>query len=152
MIINLNLLLRKIFFVIIFLYGFSYAQSSDDLFTVVLDAGHGGKDPGNRGNGYYEKHIALNIALGVGEILKKDKLIRVIYTRTKDEFVNLFDRAKIANDSNADLFVSIHCDAHNSNAYGAGTFVLGLHANERNFQVAKKENSVIFFKVIFLNS
>ena len=146
MIINLNLLLRKIFFVIIFLYGFSYAQSSDDLFTVVLDAGHGGKDPGNRGNGYYEKHIALNIALGVGEILKKDKLIRVIYTRTKDEFVNLFDRAKIANDSNADLFVSIHCDAHNSNAYGAGTFVLGLHANERNFQVAKKENSVIFLE------
>lgn len=146
MINNLNLLLRKFFFVIIFLYGFSYAQSSDVLFTVVLDAGHGGKDPGNRGNGYYEKHIALNIALGVGEILKKDKQIRVIYTRTKDEFVNLFDRAKIANDSNADLFISIHCDAHNSNAYGAGTFVLGLHANERNFQVAKKENSVIFLE------
>ena len=146
MINNLNLLLRKFFFVIIFLYGFSYAQSSDDLFTVVLDAGHGGKDPGNRGNGYYEKHIALNIALGVGEILKKDKQIRVIYTRKKDEFVNLYDRAKIANDSNADLFVSIHCDAHNSNAYGAGTFVLGLHANERNFQVAKKENSVIFLE------
>ena len=146
MINNLNLLLRKNFILIIFFFSISHAQPSNDLFTVVLDAGHGGKDPGNRGNGYYEKHIALNIALGVGEILKKDKQIRVIYTRTKDEFVNLFDRAKIANDSNADLFISIHCDAHNSNAYGAGTFVLGLHANERNFQIAKKENSVIFLE------
>ena len=146
MINNLNLLLRKNFILIIFFFSIIHAQPTDDLFTVVLDAGHGGKDPGNRGNGYYEKHIALNIALGVGEILKKDKEVRVIYTRTKDEFVNLFDRAKIANDSNADLFVSIHCDAHNSNAYGAGTFVLGLHANERNFQIAKKENSVIFLE------
>ena len=58
----------------------------------------------------------------------------------------MFKRAQIANDANADLFISIHCDAHNSNAYGAGTFVLGLHANDRNFQIAKKENSVIFLE------
>ena len=59
---------------------------------------------------------------------------------------SLYKRAQIANNANADLFISIHCDAHNSNAYGAGTFVLGLHANERNFKIAQKENSVIFLE------
>jgi N-acetylmuramoyl-L-alanine amidase len=111
---------------------------------VVLDAGHGGKDPGNTGNGYLEKNIALSIALQVGKELEKQKDIKVIYTRKKDVFVNLFRRAEIANKAKADLFISIHCDSHTSNAYGAGTFVLGLHANQRNFEIAKKENSVIF--------
>ena len=72
--------------------------------------------------------------------------INVIYTREKDVFVDLFERANIANRSDAQLFISVHCDAHTSQAYGAGTFVLGLHANERNFEIAKKENSVIFFE------
>ena len=121
-----------------------FSQSKSDVFTVVLDAGHGGKDPGNRGNGYYEKNIALSIALKVGTELEKLNDIKVIYTRKKDVFVDLFKRAQIANKAKADLFISIHCDAHNSNAYGAGTFVLGLHANQRNFEIAKKENSVIF--------
>ena len=121
-----------------------FSQSKSDVFTVVLDAGHGGKDPGNRGNGYYEKNIALSIALKVGKELEKLNDIKVIYTRKKDVFVDLFKRAEIANKAKADLFISIHCDAHNSNAYGAGTFVLGLHANQRNFEIAKKENSVIF--------
>ncbi len=111
---------------------------------MVLDAGHGGKDPGNTGNGYLEKNIALSIALQVGKELEKQKDIKVIYTRKKDVFVNLFRRAEIANKAKADLFISIHCDSHTSNAYGAGTFVLGLHANQRNFEIAKKENSVIF--------
>ena len=115
-------------------------------FVVVLDAGHGGKDSGNRGNGYYEKKIVLKITLGVGNILKKHKDIKVIYTRETDKFVELVNRAKIANQADADLFISIHCDAHNSQAYGAGTFVLGLHANQRNFEVAKFENSVIFYE------
>jgi len=116
-------------------------------FIVVLDAGHGGHDSGNRGNGYYEKNIALNIALGIGKILKKNPDIKVIYTRKTDVFVKLVDRAKIANESDADLFVSIHCDAYKSPAvFGAGTFVLGLHANQRNFEVAKRENSVIFYE------
>ena len=66
-------------------------------------------------------------------------------------FVNLFERANIANSSNAQLFISIHCDSHTSQAYGAGTFVLGLHANQRNFEVAKKENSVIFFEEDYIN-
>lgn len=117
-----------------------------DKFVVVLDAGHGGRDNGNRGNGYYEKKIALKITLGIGNRLKKNKDIHVIYTRDSDKFVELVNRAKIANQVDADLFISIHCDAHNSQAYGAGTFVLGLHANQRNFEIAKRENSVIFYE------
>ncbi|MDB4240258.1 N-acetylmuramoyl-L-alanine amidase, partial [Flavobacteriaceae bacterium] len=124
--------------------SFLFSQKKINEFIVVLDAGHGGKDPGNRGNGYYEKNIALSIALKVGAELEKQSNIKVIYTRKKDVFVNLFKRAEIANKAKADLFISIHCDSHSSNAYGAGTFVLGLHANQRNFEIAKKENSVIF--------
>jgi len=124
---------------------------NQEKFIVVIDAGHGGKDPGNTGNGYLEKRIALNISLQLGKILKKVDDIEVIYTRTSDKFVNLFERANIANKSNANLFISIHCDSHNSQAYGAGTFVLGLHANARNFEVAKKENSVIFYEEDYIN-
>ena len=123
-----------------------YSQSIDSDFTLVIDPGHGGKDPGNTGNGYLEKKIALSIGLKIGERLKKYKNISVVYTRKTDVFVDLYRRAKIANDVQADLFISIHCDAHTSNAYGAGTFVLGLHANERNFKIAQKENSVIFLE------
>ena len=72
-------------------------NSSQNLFTVVLDAGHGGKDTGNRGNNYYEKKIALNIAVKIGKILKKENKIKVIYTRKTDVFVNLIERANIAN-------------------------------------------------------
>ena len=136
----------KLFFLIIFLISLrNYAQSLKNEFVVVVDAGHGGKDPGNRGNGYYEKNIALKIALNVGETLSNSG-VKVVYTRKKDVFVDLFKRAQIANDANADLFISIHCDAHSSNAYGAGTFVLGLHANDRNFKIAQKENSVIYME------
>ena len=122
------------------------AQLSKDKFVVVLDAGHGGHDPGNLGNGYLEKNIALGIVLMAGEELEKDPDIKVIYTREDDSFVDLFRRGEIANQANADLFVSVHCDSHSSNAYGAGTFVLGLHANRQNFEVAKKENSVIYLE------
>ena len=136
----------KLFFLIFFLFTFkNEAQSLKNEFVVVVDAGHGGKDPGNRGNGYFEKNIALKIALNVGQTLSKNG-VNVVYTRKKDVFVDLFRRAQIANEANADLFISIHCDAHNSNAYGAGTFVLGLHANERNFKIAQKENSVIYME------
>ena len=136
----------KLFFLIFFLFTFNNeAQSLKNEFVVVVDAGHGGKDPGNRGNGYFEKNIALKIALNVGQTLSKNG-VKVVYTRKKDVFVDLFRRAQIANEANADLFISIHCDAHNSNAYGAGTFVLGLHANERNFKIAQKENSVIYME------
>ncbi len=117
-------------------------------FKVVLDAGHGGKDPGNRGNGYYEKSIALNIVLEIGKWLQNEDDIEVIFTRKKDVFVDLNVRASIANKANADLFISVHCDAFSPKPQvnGAGTFVLGLHENDRNFQIAQKENSVIFLE------
>ena len=115
-------------------------------FTVVLDAGHGGHDPGNVGNGYKEKDIALKIVLAVGAILEKDPNINVVYTRKTDKFIDLFKRGKIANEANADLFVSVHCNSHNSDANGTETFVLGLHANRQNFEVAKAENSVIYLE------
>ncbi|WP_027077539.1 N-acetylmuramoyl-L-alanine amidase family protein [Maribacter antarcticus] len=124
-----------------------YTQTvSVEPFVVVLDAGHGGHDPGNLGNGYLEKNIALNIVLKVGELLGSNKDIKVMYTRKDDTFINLFVRGEIANKANADLFVSVHCDSHTSDAHGAGTFVLGLHANKQNFEIAKKENSVIYLE------
>ena len=115
-------------------------------FVVVLDAGHGGHDPGNLGNGYKEKEIALNIVLEIGEALEKIPNVKVVYTRKTDVFVDLFERGKIANKAKANLFVSVHCNAHHSQAYGTETFVLGVHRNQTNFEVAKKENSVIFLE------
>jgi N-acetylmuramoyl-L-alanine amidase len=127
--------------------GLDNIQSQEKPFVVVLDAGHGGHDSGNRGNGYFEKKIALSIALKIGKILEKINDFKIIYTRKSDVFVDLIERANIANKADADLFVSIHCDAFTSpKAFGAGTFVLGLHENERNFKVAQKENSVIFLE------
>lgn len=121
-------------------------NGGDDPFVVVLDAGHGGHDPGNLGNGYLEKDIALKIVLQVGQILSEHPDIKVVYTRETDKFVDLFLRGQIANKADADLFVSVHCDSHTSDAHGAGTFVLGLHANKQNFEIAKKENSVIYLE------
>ncbi len=115
-------------------------------FVVVLDAGHGGHDSGNRGNGYKEKEIALKVVLSVGAALEKDPSYKVVYTRKTDEFIELHERGKIANKANADLFVSVHCNSHRSQAYGTETFVLGLHANDENFNVAKNENSVILLE------
>lgn len=131
------------------LFSFDTNRETDDndgKFVVVLDAGHGGHDPGNLGNGYSEKNIALKIVLGVGKILQANPDIKVVYTRKDDTFVDLYKRGEIANKANADLFVSVHCDSHTSDAHGAGTFVLGLHATKQNFEIAKKENSVIYLE------
>ena len=143
----MRLIKIALFFVVaVFSFNSNLYAQNDKPFTVVIDAGHGGKDPGNRGNNYYEKKIVLNITLKTGAILEKEKGVKVVYTRKSDKFVTLNGRANIANKSKADLFVSIHCDAHNSNAYGAGTFVLGLHRNNDNFRIAQKENAVIFLE------
>lgn len=119
--------------------------------TVVIDAGHGGKDPGNIGTGRHkvtEKHVALDVALKFGELIKAEfPDIKVIYTRDKDEFIGLDERAKIANNAKADLFISIHCNAFKKpESNGMETFVLGLHKTEENLQIAMKENSVIFME------
>ena len=146
---------RKCSLVVIFLGSFlvlsSFHKNETNLeaakkFVVVLDAGHGGHDPGNLGNGYLEKDIALSIVKKVGAILSKNKDFKVVYTREDDTFIGLEQRGVIANEAKADLFVSVHCNSHSSDAYGTETFVLGLHANERNFEVAKKENSVIYLE------
>jgi N-acetylmuramoyl-L-alanine amidase len=125
---------------------FASLHAQDDKFVVVLDAGHGGHDSGNLGNGYKEKNIALNVTLEVGKELEKNKDIKVIYTRKTDVFIELHERANIANRVDADLFVSIHCNAHSSQASGTETFVLGEKNTGRNFEVAKRENEVIFLE------
>lgn len=139
-------LVLSIYLFIGFLTPAQAFQKNKGQFVVVLDAGHGGNDPGNVGNGYKEKEIALNIVLTVGKSLEKHPNIKVIYTRKTDVFVPLRERAKIANDADADLFVSVHCNSHHSSAHGTETFVLGLHENQRNFEIAKKENEVIFLE------
>ena len=142
-----NIINSKILFLLFFIFvcpSFSiYAQKE---YVVVLDAGHGGQDPGNQGNGFEEKSIALKVALSVGEKLKQYKDIKVLFTRKKDVFVDLWKRGAIANQAKADLFVSIHCDSHTSNAFGAGTFVLGLRGNRKNLEIAKRENAVILLE------
>ena len=122
-------------------------EENKDKFVVVLDAGHGGKDPGKPSKyGYKEKDIALKIALEIGEQLEKNPNIKVVYTRKTDVFIELRDRPKIANKAKADLFVSIHCNAHHSQAYGTETYVMGVGNTQRNFEVAKAENEVIFLE------
>ncbi|AWW33088.1 N-acetylmuramoyl-L-alanine amidase [Echinicola strongylocentroti] len=112
---------------------------------VVIDAGHGGKDPGTMGSRSKEKDVALSIALKVGNYIKQYVPdVEVIYTRKTDVFIELKERANIANRNKADLFVSIHCNAvRGSNAYGTETYVMGSNHFERNFDVVKRENSVI---------
>ncbi len=117
-------------------------------FTVVIDPGHGGKDAGTLGTGrtkIHEKDVVLAIGKKVDSILKKnDPDIRVIMTRKTDKFVELRKRADIANKAKADVFVSIHCNANpNKNVRGSETYVLGIHRNKDNLEVAKKENAVI---------
>ncbi|MEJ6792686.1 MAG: N-acetylmuramoyl-L-alanine amidase [Lacinutrix sp.] len=122
------------------------AQKNADKFIVVLDAGHGGKDPGNLGNGYREKTIALNIILKIGAALEKIPDFKVIYTRNTDVFIELRERAAIANRADADLFVSVHCDSYTNQAHGAGTFVMSLSKSSQNLNTAKKENEVIYLE------
>ena len=113
--------------------------------TIVIDAGHGGKDPGAVGKKGKEKDIALKVALKLGGYIEKNiPGVKVVYTRKDDRFIELYDRAEIANKNKADLFISIHVNASTSAApYGTETYVMGLHKTEGNLDVAKRENSVI---------
>lgn len=120
----------------------------DGVRTVVIDAGHGGKDPGNLGTGRYknkEKDVALSVALKVGKYIKENfSDVRVIYTRSTDVFIELEERAQIANRAGADLFISIHCDSFTkSSVQGSTTIVMGKDHSDDNMRIAKRENSVI---------
>ena len=115
---------------------------------IVIDAGHGGKDPGALGSISREKDITLAIALKTGEYIEKNiKNVTVIYTRKNDTFVELRDRANIANKNKADLFISIHANwAKSKNIMGTETYIMGLAKDQQNLEVAMKENEVIFLE------
>ncbi|MGB3467705.1 MAG: N-acetylmuramoyl-L-alanine amidase, partial [Cyclobacteriaceae bacterium] len=112
---------------------------------IVIDAGHGGKDPGTSGKISKEKHIALAIALETGRIIKENLPdVEIIYTRNKDTYPTLHERANLANKENADLFMSIHCNSiSNDRIHGSETYVMGAHKSDENLNVAQRENSVI---------
>lgn len=116
--------------------------------TVIIDPGHGGKDPGAVVGKAREKAIVLDISLKLGNLIKKNLPdVKVVYTRDKDVFVPLYERAQIANKNNADLFISIHANYCGSpSVKGTETYVLGLHRTQDNLDVAKKENSVILLE------
>jgi N-acetylmuramoyl-L-alanine amidase len=113
--------------------------------VVVIDAGHGGKDQGTRGKKALEKDVALKIALKLGNYIEKNVPgVKVIYTRKDDRYLALDERAEIANKAKADLFICIHANAMpGGNALGTETYVMGLHKDQSNFELAKRENSVI---------
>ena len=124
------------------------AQKGSKITTVVIDAGHGGKDPGAIGSKSREKNITLAIALKTGEYISRYLPdVKVIYTRKDDRFIPLHQRAEIANKNNADFFISIHCNANtNSRASGAETYTMGLHKSNANLDVAILENAAILFE------
>lgn len=132
----------------IFLTTSVLAQSQYKIKRIVIDAGHGGHDPGAVAKKVQEKDIALAVALKLGKYINDNfKDVEVIYTRKTDVFVELWDRAKIANDKKADLFISIHCNATTSpKPYGTETFVMGLAKTEANLRMAQRENAVILLE------
>ena len=128
---------------------FAYLRAESGNFTVVIDPGHGGRDPGAIGRRGKEKNINLNVALKLGRLIKDNcKDVRIVYTRQSDVFVGLDRRAQIANNAKADLFISIHTNsvAKGRTVRGTETYTLGLHRTDDNLEVAKKENSVILIE------
>ncbi len=127
-----------------------FAQRGEKISTVVIDPGHGGRDSGALGAISKEKDINLTVALLVGDYIKKNcPDVNVVFTRERDVFVDLDERANIANRNNADVFISIHCNSTESkaaSAVGAETYVLGEHKNAANLAVAKKENASILYE------
>ena len=136
--------MRSILFVFISLCVLIPTYSQNSIETIVIDAGHGGKDPGCHGKFSKEKHVCLSMALKLGNLIKKNyPELKLIYTRDKDVFVELGERANIANKAKADLFICIHANAATPAAYGTETYVLGLHRSESQQKVASRENSII---------
>ncbi|MDR4989254.1 MAG: N-acetylmuramoyl-L-alanine amidase [Bacteroidales bacterium] len=122
--------------------------------TVVIDPGHGGREPGAIGRRAMEKNLTLAIALKLGQYIRENlEDVEVIFTRETDVFVPLHERARIANENNADLFISLHCNsATNRNAMGTETFVMGLHRSQANLEVARRENKSILYEDDYLET
>lgn len=137
----------------IMLFGFQkkeqriHSKQPGTIKTIVIDAGHGGKDPGCHGSSAHEKNVCLAMALELGRKIREAyPEIKVVFTRDKDVFVELDDRAKIANKANADLFICIHANSASPTAYGTETYVLGLHKTEAQAKIADRENSTIYLE------
>lgn len=128
--------------------GAQAQKNNTTLSTVVIDAGHGGKDPGSVCGTLREKNITLSVALALGEKIKTEfSDVKVVYTRSTDVYVGLYERGEIANKANADLFISIHVNAARSSAAtGVETFVMGISKQQSNLEVAMKENDVIVYE------
>lgn len=138
-----------LFFIFSFIDVFSTEpEFNNKVHTVVIDPGHGGKDPGALGRIIQEKDVVLSISLKLGRYIEENfEDVKVIYTRKTDRFIPLDERAEIANREKADLFISIHANAlPNAPAVGTETFVMGINKDSRNFEVARKENSVILLE------
>ena len=141
-----NITKYLILLALLFFSIFNFGQNQSK-FKVVLDAGHGGKDPGTMRGNIKEKDIALDVVLKIGKILEQYKDITVIYTRKTDVFIELRERANIANKAKANLFISVHCNGVKSSAAkGTETFVMGMSRTDTNLDIAKKENGVIFLE------
>ena len=143
---------KRVFLIFILLVGglfvFRPNALAQKVQRVVIDAGHGGHDPGAVGSKSKEKDIALALALKTGKLISENlKDVEVIYTRKTDVFVELYRRARIANEAKADLFISIHCNANQSKSpYGSETYVMGLHRSSANLAVAQLENAAILLE------
>ena len=143
--------MKKISFIVFFLLSLSnfWAQQT---FTLVIDPGHGGKDPGCIGTIAREKTINLSVALQLGNLIEENHPnVNVVYTRKTDVFIPLDERANIANRYKADLFISIHVNSvRRGNASGTETYTLGLSKSDENLEVAMRENSVILMEDDYL--
>ncbi|MDW3194853.1 MAG: N-acetylmuramoyl-L-alanine amidase [Cytophagales bacterium] len=141
-----NIAIPVIFSLILVLASFTPAgKTRNTISKIVIDPGHGGKDPGTSGSMSKEKDLALSIAKHLGRIMQ-DELpeVEILYTRDDDSFPTLQQRSDFANREGADLFISVHCNwISNPKIYGSETYVMGLHKTEENFQIAKRENAVI---------
>jgi N-acetylmuramoyl-L-alanine amidase len=160
---RLNIVLQVRNIGLVFLFGaitlltfVSYGQSgTGKKFTVCIDAGHGGAHPGTSGKTTKEKDLTLKVAMKLGKIVEESMPdVKVVYTRKTDKTLGLKERAKVANDNHADLFVSIHANSLPENTpetkkqsiYGTETYVLGLHKSQESLEVAMRENSVILLE------
>ncbi|MDR1555949.1 MAG: N-acetylmuramoyl-L-alanine amidase [Tannerellaceae bacterium] len=142
-------MLRHMSLMVILLLLLPALRAEEKDFILVIDAGHGGKDPGARGSLINEKVINLSVALKLGNLISENHdNIKVIYTRKTDRFIGLDERANIANRSKADLFISIHANAIEKARHisGTETFILGLASSDENLEVAKRENSAILLE------
>ena len=146
-VLNISIIPALLIFISLFIFQ-NNLKSQTILNKIVIDAGHGGKDPGASGKYSREKDVVLAIALKTGQLIKKKYPdVEIIYTRKTDVFITLKKRAEIANKNKADLFISIHCNSNTSSQpHGSETYVMGLHKSAANLSVAQKENAAILLE------